>query len=503
MTRVIGCRVYFDWDFNGTFTNETSNLISASGEMEFSSPQDSITSGSGIIDACSILLHNNGGRYSAFRSDSAIVTYVQNGNAYHVPVRVDVTVDGSVYSRVFTGVAKIPSETGRTYKDLPVIEFECRSVEERIVQNKYSSSRYYMALRYDEGWTESQIIEAYLEAAGITDHALDAGMFIIPWSWVDDESILEQCWELAAACGGRLYWDRNGVARYENAAHWIFPPHNTYDQLYTNADWELFSVSFNDKDLYNRVSVEYAPREISGVTVLWEPTEVLTVPANSTIRVTAKFKYPAYSEPVVTWKAHTLGGTDMTSSVSLSATHYAQRSELVITNNHATLALRVNPINISARAVMGGPTVEVEKDSATNGSAEAVTFFTTRLTDRVKSYSGNFYVQSKAQADMLAQFLLDRYELPTAVYELNGVPGNPLRVPGDRIRVQDVSSMSAARDAIVLRVSWTFSDMAYVQNLTAIDAANLYEYLGATPGYFIIGTNKLGASDPLRGRIFY
>ena len=38
MARTIGCKVWFDWDFNGTFTEETGNLVSADGDSRFNPP---------------------------------------------------------------------------------------------------------------------------------------------------------------------------------------------------------------------------------------------------------------------------------------------------------------------------------------------------------------------------------------------------------------------------------------------------------------------------------
>ena len=39
MGRVINCRVWFDWDFNGTYTDESANLVSASGDTRFAPPE--------------------------------------------------------------------------------------------------------------------------------------------------------------------------------------------------------------------------------------------------------------------------------------------------------------------------------------------------------------------------------------------------------------------------------------------------------------------------------
>lgn len=501
MARLIGCAVAFDWDFNGTFTDETARLVQASGELRFSSPRDSVAAGSGMVDSCRVELWNEAGRYSPLNTGGALYAYVQNGGAWHVPVRVECTIDGSTYTRVFSGVTKIPRETGRRWNGIPTVEFECRSVDELLLQRRMSTSQSGFVARHQQGFTEAQIIDAFLTAAGVTGQAIDPGMITIPWSYMDDESVLEEVWAIAQAAGGRLYADADGVIRYENMAHWLNAPHTTSQQTYTPADWQSFTANVDDRELYDSVTVEYGSRLVEGETVLWQPDEVVTVPAGGTRTITAQFQYPSYSAPALTWRAATAGGTDMTAEVSIAAQWFAQRAVLTITNSHTTQGVRIEPLTISGRAVVGGPTAEVTKTSADDGSNSA--FFAARSTSRNRGVRGNFYIQSRAQADFLAQFLLDRHERPMLTYELRGALGNPARRPGDRITINDGSVMSAAREAIVIGVAWSYGGQLYRQEITAIDAAALYPYATTTPGYFRIGVNRLGAAHAERGRIFY
>ena len=52
---------------------------------------------------------------------------------------------------------------------------------------------------HDGGYTEGQIINAMLTAAGITTGtSVDAGLIRMDWAWLDDESVLEELWALAA-----------------------------------------------------------------------------------------------------------------------------------------------------------------------------------------------------------------------------------------------------------------------------------------------------------------
>lgn len=500
MARTIGCKVWFDWDFNGSFTEETSNLVTVRGDTRIAPPGESITSAQGMIDSCTIELYNNAGRYSPLNSSGALYTYIQDGKGYHVPVYVETTINGTDYTRTFTGVAKIPRETGRTWNDVRTVEFECRGREELLLQKRMSTTYAGVIERFQGGYTEGTVITAFLSAASATPTSIDAGMVTIPWTWLDNESPLEDIWQIAAAAGGRFYADVSGTYTYENMAHWLNSPHATSQVTYTAADWERMEATYNDRELYDSVSVEYAGREPDTEAVIWEPDEEVIVPANSSKTVTATYSAPNWTEPAITWRAHTVGGADLTASVSFSTTHYAQRSVMVITNAHATLQAKINPFQITARPLAGGPTAEETRTSAADGANSA--FFTTRGS-RDRSVRGNVYIQTKAQAGMLAQLILDRHEYPRLTYRLTGVPGNAARRPGDRITVNDSSVMSSGREAIITGVSWRYGGQVYTMDITAIDAANIYKYLGASPGYFKVGTNKLGAADALRGRCFY
>lgn len=503
MARTIGCKVWFDWDFNDTFTEETGNLVSADGDSRFNPPGETLTSGRGIVDQCRIELRNTAGRYSSLNTASPLYAYIQNGGTYHVPVYVEIAIDGSTYSRVFTGVTKVPRETGRSWNGIPTVVFDCRGRDELLLQRRISTSQTSFRERHEAGWNEAQVIDAFAAAGGVSggDRIIDAGMVSIPWSYIDDESVLEDIWNLAAASGGRAYFDRNGKMRYENMAHWLFAPHNTSQATYTGADWQKLEVVYDDRNLYDSISVEYSGRKIEPETMLWEPDDPVRIGANSSKTITANFSYPAYTVPQITYKAHTAGGVDMSAYVTVTPTWYAQRATLTIVNSHPYLGINLTAFAITGRPVVGGPNADESRNSAEHGSNGA--FFSARQTSRNLSVRGNFYVQSRAQANMIAQFLLDRYERPRLAYKLSGMPGNPVRIPGDRVTINDASVMSSSRAAIVIGLMWRYGEMSYTMDLEAVDAASLYPYLGASPGYFVIGTNRLGAADALRGRCFY
>ena len=278
MARTVGCNVWFDWNFDGTFTDESANLVDVRGEQRLAPPEQSISGGGGMVDECTITLRNTAGRYSSLNTGGALYTDIRDGKLYHVPVLVEVTIDGSTWRRVFTGVAKIPQETGGAVDGIPTVRFTCRSRDELLLQQRMSTSWSTFRALYDSGASEAASIAQFLSDAGATGTALDPGLVTIPLAWLDAESPLEDMWGIAAAAGGRFYCDETGTFRYENMAHWLRAPHTTVQQAYTRDDWTAFAARWEDRELFDSVTVEYAGRQAEAEVVLWEADELVTVP---------------------------------------------------------------------------------------------------------------------------------------------------------------------------------------------------------------------------------
>lgn len=501
MTRNIGCRVYFDWDFNGAFTEESANLVSANGDMRVSPPGESISGSQGMVDQCVLEMRNVAGRYSPLNPSGALYAYLQNGGAYHVPVRVEITIDGSNYFRVFTGVAKLPRETGRSVDSIPVVRFDCRGREEIYLQKKATTPQQDMVTHTLAGWNEAQSIEYLLNYGGAAPTVIDSGLVVVPWVYLDEESVIEEVWAVAAAALGRFYCNANGEFVYENNFRWLTAPYTTSQQTFTLNDWTRFEAYYDDSELFNVITVEYSGREPQGVGLLWEPDEPVQVPAGGRVNMIANYSQTAYSINGITYKGHSNGGIDITSNLVVNTIYASQRAAVEIINNNATLAATVFPLQITGRILQGSPSADETRTSAAHGSNGA--FFVNRG-DRTRSVRGNFYVQSRAQAGMIAQFLLDRHEYPRLRYDLSGVPGDPRRRPGDRITVNDTSVMGSGRAAYLVGVTWRLGGMSYTMDIEAIDADNLFKGYGTGDPYFILGTHTVNnAGIAGTGKVWY
>ncbi len=211
--RVVGARFWVDWDFNGSYTEETTYLISATGDMRLVPPSLSLVNASGIISQMTVRLRDASGRYSPQRTDGALYADIRDGKSTmrRATSRSQSTA-GPTITRVFTGVLKLPEERTLSARDGPVVTFDARSMEEKFLPGApaYEST---FAGQHDLGYTESDYINTWLQTVGVvpaTSHTRDAGMFVVPWAWLDDESAIEECWRIAAAAGGRFYADPDG-----------------------------------------------------------------------------------------------------------------------------------------------------------------------------------------------------------------------------------------------------------------------------------------------------
>lgn len=507
--QVLRYRLLVDWDQDGIYTDESESLIDASGSSRFHPPGSQIAAGAGIVDGCTVRLHNRAGRYSPLRTDGALYASLAGGGAYHAPMQLDVSRDnGNTWTRVFTGVIKTPTESGLTSRSAATVELTCRGRDELLLQQRASSPLADFVAVAEGGETESQIIARWLTLSGLTDGVdfvsqayalansvtatLDPGLFAIRWAWLDDESPLEEMWRLAAACGGRLYCDPLGVWRYENAAHWLLSPHPESVATLTKGDFGRLAPRYEDSELFQSVSVEVAPRAVLESGDLWAADEVLVIPAGESIEVIAPLRQPAYAIEGVEMIAVTGGGSNISGNVSVdSRTDYAQRVVMEIVNSHTSQAANLVALTITGQAVGGERSQEERAESAS-------AFWSGRI-GRNRSLRGNVYIQSRSQARALAEFLRDWHERPRLFFRVSGVVGDPARRLGDRLTLTDADVMTDSRDGYVIGIDWQLGRGGYWQGYELVDAADLYPY----DNYHLIGVSHLGAADPQRGRLFY
>lgn len=485
----IGAQVYFDWDRDGTYTSEDDYLVSVRGAHRLSPPGQSITTTSGRVAECTVVLDNSTGRFSSHNTGGALYAYIGSGKAYHVPVKVQISSvdagDSASYQSVFVGVARIPVEATLSPGQPKTITFDCRGVEEILLNRRQRTTRADFATYADDGVTESEFMDEVLTDSGATlTTVLDDGLFAIPWAWLDNESIVEELWKLAAACGGRFYGDAGGQLVYESATHWLMSPHTTSQQSYTRGSgFQALELLWSDVELAEEVSVTWTDREVGQSDELYDSENIL-VPAGETVTLWADFGAPLYAIDAITTTAGTPGGIDLSGSVAVTPTYYAQSAYLSIVNSGGVAA--------NVRVIITGSTLATG-ESQTVSQTSAESFWTSRE-GRFRKVSGNRWVQSAGQANFLKAFMGDRQELPTLVAKLRGCPGNPSRRLGDRITVTDSELSLSATDFYITAISWAYgANRPYTQDIECVRCSDIFP-LASSPGYFIIGSSTLGGT---------
>ena len=495
-------QVFFDWDRDGTFTSEDDYFISARGTHRLAPPGQSITATSGQVAQCTIIMDNSTGRFSSFNTGGALYSYIQSGKTYHVPVIVQISVEpagsaSATYNRVFTGVARVPFEVTLTTDQAQTITFDCRGNEEVLLNKRTRTPQADFKAYRDNGATEGEFMTDVLTDAGIDagDQEIDDGLFSIPFPWIENESIVENLWQLAAMCGGRFYCNKAGEYCYENATHWLTAAvHTTSQQSYTRGTgFGSLELVWDETELAQEISVSYTERDIGQAGSIYDSPN-LQVGAGQEKTIYADFSSPVYEITEFAYTAGTNGGVDLSADVTVTPTHYAQSSKLVVENANATTQANVR-IKITGKPVEDGETKTI--------APESVDSFWSDKIGRTRKVSGNRWVQSEGQADMLAQLMRARQDAPTLVAKMKKCSGFSARTLGDRITITDDELDLAATQFYITNISWSYSAKGYIQELDCIRCSDMFPHESTSPGYFQIGVSKLGAADALRGRVFF
>jgi len=494
MSRTIAAKFEVDWTGTDTWVDETAYLQSATASMQLAPAASALFASRGTADTMTVTLFDNARRFNPLNSSGALYSAIQSGKAYHRPARFSIQVSGGSWIRVFTGVLKLPKEAGPTASEAGTVTFTVRSNDELLLNDRQSTTIANMALMAGED--EATIIEHWLDTAGVSslDIAADPGLFQIPWSWLDDESVIEDCWQLASACGGRFYVDVDGQFCYENAFHWLTSPHTTSQQTYSRTtDYSKLTVTLDDNDLYSDITVVAASRTAGPVGSLWTPDEPIVIPASTTRTIVAPLRQPlAGVNGTLNYTIVTHGGRRVSSDVTVSdPTWYAQRASFIVINAN-TYAVVLQQANITGRQLAGGN--QHEKTATSN------TMFWNGRSRRVRRFAGNPYVQTPAQASALSEMMRDYSQSVRLKYQLSNVVGNPERKLGDLITLSDTIMLADGnKTAYITGLAWKWDASGFTHtSIDCIDAATLYPY-ATSPGYFIIGSSLLGGTH----KVFY
>ena len=482
--RVAWGRTSWPTDWATQSQDETSRLLDFGFGRDLAI--DPLQQGNARPASLSITLDNAGQRFSAFNTSSAITadilgstttaggTTVTYPKLRGSPVRLRVgyydSSAGNEFITVFSGYVDNPQ--GDTYGlsgDRLTLTVLDRGVE--LVDSRYSTPMH-SQLRADE-WAH-----IVLDQSGLTRN-LDRGTFIIPYVWMDDETLWQEIQDAAQADGGWFFVDELGVATFKAATWWATDSDSTTVQAtVTVANFQDLGNTVDWSTLATKVVFEYTPRSPGGEQDLWRSQDIIIIPPG-TKTLEARFSYPmdegGLPEPEI--RAITAGGRRLNDVYLTFSGTTAQRTTLNFDNQSGETAF-IPPFVVRGHAVMGTTSKNVEHTMTSLSPYEVV-----------KRVNAGPYVQTEAQANMLKVLYGDRLRYPRMTYSVSGFKAMPWLQLGDRVRINVSAPYTSTRDMIVtgIAMSWRPGD-AFLQTLTGVDVLGLYEY----SDYFVIGTSAYG-----------
>jgi hypothetical protein len=320
------------------------------------------------------------------------------------------------------------------------------------------------------------------------------GMIPIPYCWVDDESYWEEMSLCAESQLGRVYFDKMGTLHFEDGTHWVTPRNVsrinplTSQYTFTTSDYGACNVQVDYSSLYNDIAVEYWERYESVEQIIWEADGVQVIPPKSTETITAYFRYPVISTETLLqgtdYDAVNASGADLNSSCTISVDVYAHRAIFSVQNTSAS------GMFLTGLQLRGHPALPYQSDRYQCEDETSINTFG-RRTWKVT----NPYVQGYRHAEMIGEFLLNRFKDPLTYVRLTGCRGIPWLEVGDRVTVQADNLATASEDYYIVRMGWTFGpNRAYSMDLDLLKCTDVF----TTPlNYFQIGTSYYNGADVL------
>lgn len=516
--RLITGRIYVDWDRDGVWTDESANLVSAQGQQRLTAPEQAITGGGGMTDQVSVTLANADGRYSS-RFAGALIDDLQGGGAFQAPVRVEVTV-GAETSRLFTGVVRGVTETGKGAQAPAQVVLDCRSRDDLLLGQRLSTDIVTWRVTRGGGHTEDWYICQFLAAAGLVDGAdfvsqeyaashpgvrptIDPGLFGVPYLWLNDESPLEKIWSLAAACGGWFYADADGVLRYHNMAGFTaaqlerqFGSRPTL--AISHDDTSGMGLAWSDRDLCDEVTVETSPLAGGERGALFEMKAPVVLQPGETVTTWAEMESAGYLFQELKGDAVFASGVAANVYVTGGMDAYAQRVKLWWTNTHTSQAIYVRGVKLMGRPLIKGQEEKVTRTVPADDPFWRVAPGRQPKARRVRS---NACIQSEAHAGGLADYLLARGKRPVMVCRVSGLDRPDVRV-GRKVACTFQGSIDAGHTltGVVTSLTWTLNSNGFKQDAEVLDVGGLLD--GLEP-FFTLGVHALGSSGSNIARLFW
>jgi hypothetical protein len=479
LARRVEVLLYISWN-GSTLTDETNYLISAKGAYEYFPPAESYQSAKQVIQQMDLTLRNEDRRFSAWHSGSVVYPYRANAGAYHKEVILQMRIDEGDWQPIFRGYIKTSQEN----YEAGTINFKVWDLGE-IMRQRYSTPMLVDYLEHD-------LIIYYLELAGMVDgthfisptyaaaHSVDATIDLstrrIPYSWLDDEQVWDEIVDVAQATGSRVFVDAAGMVHFEKGYHWI--TYGTADVFETLSEdhYQSHTYGYDDKSFYDEFVVGYTQRRAGdSQEEIWRLDQAKMILPGANEEIIARFGSPAINitppAPNSHYQLLSLAGQDVSGAAEINAAFEinAQQCKITITNGWTEPILLWNAFFLGQQ-ITGEPAEQVKRYVAGKGY------------DRRLEVRNNFYVQTKPQAEAVADFMSWWYGTAKPTVTLTRLRGKPERTLGKRVKAR---VRGVEMDGIIIRCGWniTIADLTvfYSQDVTLIE--NVFN----AENYFIVG----------------
>lgn len=484
-TRQINILFEVDWDKNGVYTDESANVVSAQGTMAMLQIWQSI-GGNAVQPSwqLSVELKNQSNRYSPLNAASPINADIATNRGYGIPVKLSVKkVDESptLTEQLFAGYIDSMTVTSTRNRRVTI---NCLDNSHPILQRKVSTT--ISQNQYADDW-----IGTLATAANITSTDLDNGLRQIPYVWLDDENVWAEMCQTANADGGFLYFNRSGQLVFRNSESWFLDTvYNTSQHTFTVSNFLDVAQPFDYTNIYNEVVVVYASRVPTLEDTIYTLPRAFDLLPGESRAITARYRYPVtdYITPTsADYVIITAGGDDISADVTISVTGSAQRADVVFTNNNASDVAIISQFKIRGYPLIGED-ADQKKYQATDSDIGNPT------TGELKSFrvTGNAYVQTVEQADLLAMMLRDRLKKGRQSFTVQA-QAIPTLEPGYLVTV------SAAVDVLcyIQSINWSIQNGKYHATYNLIEATDWFIY----SDYYELGTDAPNATTSQR--IYY
>ncbi len=407
------CKITEFWSsYKETYEDDDLFFISILEEMEYTG--STIPIGNISSNEITVRIDNSDGRFDLDNPNSPVGSSMTKNRKIQAWLGVETPYGGTTE---WQSMGVFYSQDWRVYPDAPYVEVVGLDRLSLLANSEWYTPQIY------QNWTLHDLAVLVLEDAGLNsndysiDSDLDTADYQIPYAWFNRCSHRYALKELAEACLGWCYCDRDGkvvLEPYQDAA--------TSKVSITSDKYFSKNNPINWNEICNYVEVAAKPRVLAAsATEVYNDAEALTVPAGSTATRVCIFNT---SDPVsdVETADFTQSGADITLT---GQTNYTWATSLTFTNAGGS-DQTVDTITIDGKIL------------ATSGNKVATAYDQDSIDANGKQALGspieNNFIQTKAYAQDIADAILASYKDPRRDVELD-CRGYTTLYLGDRISV--------------------------------------------------------------------